>query len=329
VKRWAVLCVATVALVSLPAVADAEGVLVSVTPHKQVSDGHGSIDISVSVAAGATSTCTLFDDSGELEVWRPCHTSYSFNASNYPDGDYRLAARARLDGVQDWAASYFSIDSTDPETEISSQYPQLLTSGYFYASWSLKRRDSSPTFEVQEQLDSPFSGLGEWKTRDKTDRNSMKFTIDPGETVCVRVRAEDLAGNVGPWSRELCRTRYVDDRDLDGWRGSNKWDAIPFSSDIEGTALVSKSKGATVTLPSLRVSQLVLFGRKGPYGGSIEIRIGGDVVDRISLKSSEPKAATLFRGDWRDARSGRFVIEVTSDDGRYVHLDALIIRRAS
>lgn len=39
-------------------------------------------------------------------------------------------------------------------------------------------------------------------------------------------------------------------------------------------------------------------------------------------------AATLFRADWRDARTGRFVIEVTSDDGKYVHLDALIIRRA-
>ena len=262
-------------------------------------------------------------------MWRPCLAHYSFDASAFADGDYRLAARANQDTVQDWAASYFTVDRTEPETEISSQYPQLLTSGYFFASWTLKRHDTTPTFEVQQQLDSPFSGLGEWKTRDKTDRNSMKFTIEPGETVCVRVRAEDLAGNVGPWSRELCRTRYVDDRDLDGWRGSNKWDAIPFSSNIEGTALVSKSKGATVTLPDLRASQIVLFGRKGPYGGSIEIRIGGDVVERISLKSAEPKAATLLRADWRDARTGRFVIEVTSNDGRYVHLDALIIRRGS
>ena len=328
-KRWAALCVAVLAVVSLPVVADAEGVLVDVSPNKQVSNGRGTIDISVSVVSGATSTCTLFDDRGELQVWQPCRSSYSFRASAFEDGDYRLAARAKKNDVRDWAASYFSVDSTDPETEISSQYPQLLTSGNFYASWSLKRRDTKPTFEVQVRLDSPFRGLGDWKTRDKTDRNSMKFTIDPGDTVCVRVRAEDLAGNVGPWSRELCRTRYVDDRDLDGWRGSPKWDAIPFSNNIEGTGLVSKSKGATVTLPDLRVSQLVLFGRKGPYGGSIEIRIGGDVVERISLKSADPKAATLLRADWRDARTGRLVIEVTSDDGRYVHLDALILRRAS
>ena len=71
-KRLAALCVAAFALVSVPSVADAQGVLVDVTPHKQVSDGRGTIDISVSVVAGATSTCTLFDDSGELEEWRPC-----------------------------------------------------------------------------------------------------------------------------------------------------------------------------------------------------------------------------------------------------------------
>jgi len=323
-------------LVTLPAIAQpavvqqaaaADPVLITVSPEQQTVGAHDSVDITVAVVPGASSTCTLFRDAGEIEEWRPCLPVYSFNASILADGDYRLAARANLDGVRDWKASYFHVDGTEPQVEVSSQYPQLLVAGSFYASWSLKRRDSSPTFEVQERLDSPFRGSGEWRPRTKTERNSLKFTLDPGETLCVRVRAKYAAGNVGDWSRDLCRTRYVDDRHLEGWRGTPKWDAIEFANNINATALVSKVEGATLTLGDVHLSELVLFGRKGPYGGSIEIRIGGDVVERISLKAAEPKAATLFRGDWRDARKGRFVIEVTSKDGKYIHLDALILRR--
>ena len=333
-RRWAAACAGALAIVSLPVLtngADAgvDPVLVTVSPEHQVSNGRGTVDISVSVVAGATSTCTLFSETGEMGQWHPCLSEYSFDASMFTDGDYRLAARAKKNDVRDWTASYFYVDSVAPQTEIRSQYPSLLTSGSFYVSWSLKRRDSSPTFEVQSQQDSPFRGLGNWRDEVKTDANSRKFTIDPGETLCVRVRATDAAGNTGSWSRELCRTRYLDDRDLDGWRDSNKWEAIRFSGNIKGTALVSKTKGATVTLPDLRVGQLVLFGRKGPYGGTIEIRIGGDVVQRVSLKSAEPKRATLFRSDWRVPRDGRFAIEVTSAHGKYVHLDALILRRAT
>jgi hypothetical protein len=328
-----VLGAATLVLVCLPTVAtvatvaNAAGVLVTVSPDSQVSNGRGTIDIDVWIASGATSTCTLYDGERAVREWQPCHASYSFDATTFDDGEYRLAARAKKNDVHDWAASYFTVDSTAPQTSVTSQYPQLLTRSYFYASWTLKRRDSSPVFDVQQRLDSPFTGLGDWETRAHTDRNAMKFTLEPGETVCVRVRATDAAGNVGDWSRELCRTRYVDDRDLDGWRDSAGWKPMAFSNNIEGTALVSKSQGATVTLPDVGVGTLVLFGRKGPYGGSIEIRIGGDVVQRISLKSPEPKAATLFRSDWHASRNGRFVIEVTSEDGRYVHLDALILRR--
>jgi hypothetical protein len=251
--------------------------------------------------------------------------SPTFEVESRLDSPFRGLGDWRGDGKTDKNSMRFTIE---PETEISSQYSPLLTSGFFYASWSLKKREEySPTFEVESRLDSPFRGLGDWRGDGKTDKNSMKFTIEPGETVCVRVRATDGADNTGPWSRDLCRTRYVDDRNLEGWRGSNKWEAISFSNNINGTALVSKSDGATVTLGDVRLRQLVLFGRKGPYGGTIEIRVGGELIDRISLKSQEPKAATLFRGDWREPRNGRFTIEVTSDDGRYVHLDALIVRR--
>ena len=335
-KRWAAVCASALAVVALPAIAQptivqpaaaADPVLVTVSPEQQIVGARDTVDITVAVASGASSTCTLFSDSGAMDEWHPCLPVYSFDASDFTDGDYRLAARAKKDGVRDWTASYFHVDTTNPQVEISSQYSQLLVRGSFYASWSLKKRDTSPTFEVEERLESPFRGPGEWRPRTKTDRNSLKFTLDPGETLCVRVRAKDAAGNVGDWSRDLCRTRYVDDRHLEGWRGTPKWDPIDFSNNINATALVSKKQGATLTLGDVHLTELVLLGRKGPYGGAIEIRIGGNVVERISLKSAEPKAATLFRGDWRDARDGRFVIEVTSKDGKYIHLDALILRR--
>ncbi len=211
--------------------------------------------------------------------------------------------------------------------QISTQYEPVVL-GDFFASWRVKEKEPhKPTYEVQEQVDSPFTGLGEWTERTTTEKRSLRFTASPGETVCVRVRATDFIGQVGPWTRELCRTRLLDDRILDGWRRSAKWDAIAFSGNAYGTALVSKSEGATLSLPSLRLSELTIWGRKGPYGGEIEIRIGGDLVERVSLKSADPKRVALFSGTFRDPKTGRLTIEVTSPDGKYVHLDALELHR--
>lgn len=298
------------------------------SPHWQSSDGSGDdITITVGVADGATSTCVLYLTDTALQTWSPCLSSYVFPAADLVDGDYRLAARANLNGTRDWDAGEFVVDRVVPVAQISTQYDPVVL-GDFFASWRVKEKEAhKPTYEVQERVNSPFTGLGDWTRRATTEKRSLRFTAPAGETVCVRVRATDYIGQVGSWTRELCRTRYLDDRNLDGWRGSAKWDAIAFSGNAYGTALVSKTQGATLSLPSLRLSELTIWGRKGPYGGEIEIRIGGDLLERVSLKSADAKRVALFSGTFRDAKSGRLTIEVTSPDGKYVHLDVLELHR--
>ena len=316
-----------VALPTLAHAADAAA-LVSVSPEWQASNGKRDVTVDVVVAAGATSTCELLSGDVALQTWSPCEASYSFDPDVLGDGSYQLSARARLDGVRATAVSVFVIDSVVPEVVHSTKYPELVT-GKFFTSWYLKKKEPvPPTFEVQQRVDSPFTGLGEWKTRARsTDKRSLDFVPDQGETICVRVRATDHIGQTGPWSREICRTRYLDDRKLEGWRGTRDWDAITFNGNYESTALISKSKGAKLWLPTDRVSELRIRGRKGPYGGTLELRIGGDLVERIDLKAADAKAATIFNDTFRNPKAGRLTLEVVSPDGRYVHLDMLVLRR--
>jgi hypothetical protein len=262
-----------------------------------------------------------------LQTWRPCLATYAFAPADFVDGDYRLAARANLNGTRDWDASQFVVDRVVPEAQIATQYDPVVL-GDFFASWRLKEKEPhTPTYEVQVRVDSPFTGLGDWTRRTTTEKRSLRFSPSPGETLCLRVRATDFIGQVGPWTRELCRTRYLDERKLAGWRGSPKWEAIAFSGNTYGTALVSKSQGAALSLPTSRLSELTIWGRKGPYGGAIEIRIGGALVDRVSLKSADAKRVAIYSGTFRDAKAGRLTIEVISPDNKYVHLDALELHR--
>jgi hypothetical protein len=302
--------------------------LVSVSPEWQASNGKRDVTIDVTVADGATSTCELFNGDASVISWSPCQASYSFSPKVLDDGSYRLRASARLDGARDTAVSDFVIDSVVPEVVHSTKYPELVT-GKFYTSWWLKKKEPvPPTFEVEQRVDSPFSGLGDWKTRARsTDKHSLDFVPEQGETICVRVRATDQIGQTGPWSRDICRTRYLDDRKLEGWRGTRDWDAITFNGNYESTALISKSEHAKLWLPTDRVSELLIRGRKGPYGGTIELRIGGDLVERIDLKAPDAKAATIFNDSFRVPKTGRLTLEVVSPDGRYVHLDMLVLRR--
>jgi hypothetical protein len=332
VKRLAALCAVGLALGLLPVAAgvpaSAATALVTAHPAFQASDGRDPVKITVAVATGASSTCTLTGDEGMIDEWTPCLPVYSFEVADLGDGEFLLKAVAQKNGVKETDVSKFLFDTVVPETVHTTRYDAVVPK-HFHTSWYLKRREPlSFTFEVQQRLVSPFAGTRDWRTRAaSTEKRSLEFSPEPGETICVRVRATDAVGHTGPWSREICRTRYVDDRKLEGWRGSPKWDAISFSGNYENTALVSKSRGARVWLPTERVGSLMLLGRTGPYGGRIEIRIGDKVIDRVDLTSRDPKRAVLFRDDFRDAKKGRLTIEVISPDGRYVHLDMLVVRR--
>ncbi len=313
----------------LPLAAPASGATTLVTAHPayQASDGD-AVEITVAVVTGATSTCTLTGSDGVIDTWTPCRAAYSFTAGALGDGRFDLTAVVQKNGVKETAVSSFLIDTVVPETVHRTTYDALV-SGKFYTSWHVERRELGElTFEVQQRLDSPFSGLRDWRTRAaSTQKNSLDFVPEPGETICVRVRATDEVGHTGAWSREICRTRLLDDRNLEGWRGTRAWDAITFDNNYRGTALISKDKGARVYLPTERVSELRIQGRKGPYSGTIEIRIGDRLVDRVNLKASVSKRAMIFADTFREPKRGRLTIEVISRDGAYVHLDMLVVRR--
>lgn len=327
-KRVVMLVATAVAAVALPALSTAEAAtLVSTSPAWQGSDGTTDIVIKVSVDADAQSTCQLLKAGQVRKTWEPCKASYRFPAKDLSDGNYELVARAQLGNVRQASRAAFTVDRTPPKVRMLSQSPRTVLYS-FWAGWAvLEKEPRPPTFDVQSRLEGPLAKLGRWKRVAIGDQKAVQVPLRGGQTVCVRARATDVFGRTGRWSPSLCRTRYLDDRQLDGWRGSPKWQPVGNPGNTYGTGLVTKWHGVSVSTRVVHLSKLRIWGREGSYGGAVEIRIGNDVLKRVSLHRRDSKLVAIFSDHFKRPKSGRLTIEVISPNGRFVHLDALELRR--
>ncbi|MDH2414896.1 hypothetical protein [Nocardioides sp. CER19] len=157
-----------------------------------------------------------------------------------------------------------------------------------------------------------------------TDGNSVidNPTERPGRTYCARVRAVDGGGNVGPLSTdESCYSVPIDDRQM---RRSRGWH-VRTNHYWQHTALVTRKRGATLRMPAVRARRFALLADAMPRGGRVEVRFGGRLLKRVTLRS-----ASVNGNDYRNiplgvlpaARSGTLVIKVIST-GRPVQIDGI------
>ena len=141
-------------------------------------------------------------------------------------------------------------------------------------------------------------------------------------TVCLQVRARDVAGRQTAWTGMLCRSRAIDAATL---ATAPAWRTVKQDGWYAGTANVTKTRGATLTVPSSGgVSLVRVVARTGPGMGRLRVDVGGDVLARINLDRAE-KGLQEFLLPSR--RAGRVQATVTSA-GLPVWVDSIgVVRR--
>jgi predicted phage tail protein len=112
--------------------------------------------------------------------------------------EYAFRVRA-VDGagnIGDWSSAVMStVDATAPVASLDALQPGLV--GTFPVSWRGNDATSGiATYDVEFKVDESA-----WQTwLGETDQTSALFTSTTGSIFAFRVRAEDIAGNLGAWS---------------------------------------------------------------------------------------------------------------------------------
>ncbi len=142
-------------------------------------------------------------------------------------------------------------------------------------------------------------------------------------TVCLEVRARDVAGRKIGWTGQVCRSRAIDAANLDA---KPKWRTVTRDGWYAGTATVTSRKGATLTARSTGgVSLVRLVAQTGPGMGTLRVDVGGTLVKRVDLAKSW-RSLDVFDIPVKGL-GGRVSATVTTS-GRQVWVDSLgVVKR--
>ena len=152
---------------------------------------------------------------------------------------------------------------------------------------------------------------------------SRAASLPYGGTVCFAVRAHDRAGNVGAWSAHRCVTRHVDERTA-FQRGT--WDYVYSPALLGYDGLRSTQQGAALSSRLTTVRRVGVVASTCPTCGTVGVYVGGALVGKISLVSSQLAHRRLLVLPAFSARSGAVSVRVLTT-GRPVLLDGLLLSR--
>jgi hypothetical protein len=255
--------------------------------------------------------------------------------------DGRATLRLRGEGTHPW-----TIHVTDPAGNVGSAFGVLRVDLYrpqVKATAKAARVVDGTSAPVSWRVSDSASGIRSTDTRRRTARLSGGFsrwtypsdlqnrlrpprgTSLPGRngTVCLQVRARDVAGRRSAWTGEQCRARAIDAAKVLRGRG---WRTVRRSGWYAGTASVTSRHGASLAVPSSGGVGLVrLVAKTGPGMGTLRVKVGSTVVTRIRLDRSQRGLAELVLAT--PGLSGAVTATVVSS-GRPVWVDSIgVVRR--
>lgn len=149
-----------------------------------------------------------------------------------------------------------------------------------------------------------------------------------GGTVCLEVRARDVAGRTTSWTGLLCRARALDAARLVSPEGDPGWRTSGRTGWLGGTATTTRVRGASLAVSSAGAAAVVrVVAATGPGMGRLRVDVGGRTIGRLDLdrvKRGLQEFVLPARG-----RAGVVKAIVTSA-GRPVSVDSLgVVRRPS
>lgn len=220
----------------------------------------------------------------------------------------------------------FTVDTVAPTVTQQTPAQHFTVSTSVTVSWAGSDATSGvASYDVRWQRATATAvAFDDWTTVTSPGTASSRTfgNLVRGATYCYSVRAVDHAGHASPWTRARCTAVPLDDRDL---ARSSGWRALTPTGWFRGTALVSTTKGATLSVTGVTLKRVALVAQKCPTCGVVGIYVRGTRVGTIDLAARTGARRTFVLPAFSQ-RTGTVTLRVLSSSKR-VQIDALGVSR--
>ncbi|PVG82930.1 hypothetical protein DDE18_11340 [Nocardioides gansuensis] len=274
-----------------------------------------------------------FGDGGTSTLQHPTHVfakagSYAvkLTASNVSGSSIKTATItvAALPVVTEVPAVPLVVPKV-PVVVVDKPATAFATSPYVDAAW----HTTTPAGEVDDYdvlVRKISSARGaKWASRLMLDHQDTSLRV-PGRggfTYCLRVRATNVAGVKGAWSKARCTAVPLDDSKMSR---SGAWRGVAGEQHYMDRALTTRDHGATLarTVTGKRVA---LFVTRRPGGGRVLVFEGDRLVKRVSLSSKETRTMQRITiASHKRVTTARYRVVVVSRH-RPVIIDGIAVSR--
>jgi hypothetical protein len=162
---------------------------------------------------------------------------------------------------------------------------------------------------------------GSWQRTPVVD---VPLGMRKGWTYCVSVRARNRAGLTSKWTGASCLARALDDRRLhesSGWKSRNG------KAYYAGSALVTRTRGASLTLPGANLKRVGLVATTCRTCGRVRVLVDGKKIKTVNLKASRTRRQQVLMLPAFGKERGTVTVQVRSN-GRKVEVDGLVVSRS-
>ncbi|RPF23400.1 hypothetical protein [Myceligenerans xiligouense] len=162
----------------------------------------------------------------------------------------------------------------------------------WHPTFSYAGKDDKGVYRYQRQTKASFesAGLSSTSTSGWLTSTSRRFTLNPVDQACARVRVKDRAGNVSAWSPWRCSNAPAD------WRfGVERSSAhVTYAREVgipvgySGELMINGTRGAaqTRTDRSYRVRAVRLHMATGPTMGKVHVYVGSTRLGTVDTRRS-------------------------------------------
>jgi hypothetical protein len=173
------------------------------------------------------------------------------------------------------------------------------------------------------QYNSGFGSWADYATKPAGTSSMTASRLAKGATYCFRVRAVDLAGNIGNWSARRCTAVPLDDRSLTAGSG---WTRASGSSYWNGTVTSTSLVNRALTRSGARLDRVGLVATRCPTCGVVGVYVGTHLIGKVDTSGAK-QYRHLYLLPRFGYRTGTVRAKVLSS-GESVQIDGLAISRA-
>jgi hypothetical protein len=172
-------------------------------------------------------------------------------------------------------------------------------------------------------------GAGAWTAfAQSASARSATVNLRPGSNYSVRIRATDVAGNVGPWTTRSLET-VLRQNTSSHWTWTGPWTTAHKASASGDSTRWSTTGGATATMRT-SASAFAVVAPRSVTRGNVSIYVDGLHVATVKLDAAPTGPRRIvWTKSWTSAGTHRITLRVRATAGHpRVDLDALVIFRS-